>query len=296
MIQAYRLIHAKAARSKIRVPLVWSRHLGLKPQDTFLASYPRSGSTWLRFILFQILTGEDPGFQQIDQCIPEIQSHRGVPPLLPGGGRLIKTHEQYRKDYTKAVFLVRDLRDVLVSCYVRSVEAGLAQLVSKGDFDSFLLSFLKGRALQQGSWQEHSRSWLESPLAKNGNLMVVRYEDLRRDSEPVIRRLLNFLGVTPDVRIIRKAIENNSLQQMRAKEDIAIRAEVQCALLECHKSPGGEDGRFIRKGSVGGWRSKLTDAQVRLINQYAGDMLATLGYEPGLVEQRSQAAISALSI
>jgi len=303
MMHTYRLIHAKAARSKIRVPRVWSWHLGLKPQDIFLASYPRSGSTWLRFMLFQILTGEDPGFQRIDQCIPEIQSHRGVPPLLPGGGRLIKTHEQYRKDYTKAVFLVRDLRDVLVSCYVRSVEAGLAQLVSKGDSDSFLLSFLKGRALQQGSWQEHSRSWLESPLAKNGNLMVVRYEDLRRspeqvrNPEQVIGQLLNFLGFTPDVRIIRKAIENNSLQQMRAKEDIAIRAEVQCALLECHKSPGGEDGRFIRKGSVGGWRSKLTNAQVKLIEQYAGDMLATLGYVHGPVEeQQSELTISALNV
>jgi len=296
MIHTYRLIHAKAARSRLRVPRVWSWHLGLKPQDIFLASYPRSGSTWLRFILFQTLTGEDPGFKRIDQGIPEIQLHRGVPPLLPGGGRLIKTHEQYRREYTKAVFLVRDIRDVLVSCYVRSVEAGLAQLVSKGDFDSFLLSFLRGRALQQGSWQQHSRSWLESPLAKNGNLMVVRYESLRRDSEQVIGQLLKFLGVTPDSRIIRKAIENNSLQQMRAKEDNAIKAGEQSALLGCHQSPGGEEGRFIRKGSVGGWRSELTDANVRLIEQYAGDVLATLGYESGLLEEQRSESTSALSI
>jgi sulfotransferase family protein len=296
MIQTYRLIHAKAARSRLRVPRVWSWHLGLKPQDMFLASYPRSGSTWLRFMLFQTLTGEDPGFKRIDQGIPEIQLHRGVAPLLPGGGRLIKTHEQYRREYTKAVFLVRDIRDVLVSCYVRSVEAGLAQLVSKGDFDSFLLSFLRGRALQQGSWQQHSRSWLESPLAKNGNLMVVRYEDLRRDSEQVIGQLLKFLGVTPDSRIIRKAIENNSLQQMRAKEDNAIKAGEQSALLGCHQSPGGEEGRFIRKGSIGGWRSELTDANVRLIGQYTGDVLATLGYEPGLVEEQRSESTSALSI
>jgi hypothetical protein len=297
MIQTYRLVHAKAARSKIRIPRVWSWHLGLKPQDIFQASYPRSGSTWLRFILFQILTGEDPGFQRIDQCIPEIDAHRGVPPILPGGGRLIKTHEKYRKDYTKAVFLVRDPRDVLLSGYARAVGVGLAQLVSKGDFDSFLLSFLKGRALQQGSWQEHTRSWLESPLAKNGNLMVVRYEDLRRNSEQVIGQLLHFLGVTPDFRIIRKAIENNSLQQMRAKEDNAKRVGEHSVLLACHKNSEGEDGRFVRKGSVGGWRSELTDAQVRIIDQYAGDMLATLGYDRGLVEeQRSQSGISALSI
>jgi hypothetical protein len=247
-------------------------------------------------MLFQILRGEEAGFGKIDKCIPEIDAHRGVPPILPGGGRLIKTHEQYRREYTKAVFLVRDVRDVLVSCYVRAVEAGLAPLVSKGDFDSFLLSFIKGRALQQGSWQQHTRSWLESPLAKNGNLMVLRYEDLRRNSEQVIGQLLSFLGVTPDVRIIQKAVENNSLQQMRAKEDSARRTGEQSALLGCHNSTG-EEGRFVRKGAVGGWRGKLTDAQVKIIDQYAGDVLATLRYEPGFVEvPRSQATVSAVSI
>jgi hypothetical protein len=126
--------------------------------------------------------------------------------------------------------------------------------------------------------------------------MVVRYEDLRRDSEQVIGQLLKFLGVTPDSRIIRKAIKNNSLQQMRAKEDDAIKAGEQSALLGCHQSPGGEEGRFIRKGSVGGWRSELTDDNVRLIGQYAGDVLATLEYESGLVEEQRSVSTSALSI
>lgn len=296
MIQTYRLLHAKAARSKIRVPRVWSWHLGLKPQDIFQASYPRSGSTWLRFMLFEVLRGEEAGFGNIDKCIPEIDAHRGVRPILPGGGRLIKTHEQYRKDYTRAVFLVRDLRDVVLSNYARAVGVGLAPLVSKGDLDSFLLSFLKGTALQQGSWQEHTRSWLESPLAKNGNLMVVRYEDLRKTPEQVIGQLLEFLGVTPDFQVIRKAIEDNSLQQMRAKEDRAAKAGEHSPLLASHKN-NGEDGRFVRKGAVGGWRSKLTDAQIKIIEQYAGDVLRNLGYEPGTEgEGRSQSTVPALSI
>lgn len=285
MLQTYRRIRAKAARSRIRVPRVWSWHLGLRPRDAFLASYPRSGSTWLRFILFEILTNEEPGFQNIEKRLPEIETHRGVPPILPGGGRLIKTHEKYRKEYKKAVYLIRDFRDVALSNYVRSVESGLAPFVSNGDFDSFLSSLLEGRALAMGSWQEHSRSWLESPLAKNGNLMVVRYEDLRQNSEQIVAQLLQFLGVTPDVRIIRKAIENNSLLQMRAKEDSAMKAGVHSPLLECHKS-ADEDRRFVRKGAVGGWRSKLTVAQVKMIQQCAGDALAAAGYEPGLMEDQ----------
>jgi hypothetical protein len=176
------------------------------------------------------------------------------------------------------------------------VELGLAPLVSKGDFDSFMMAMLEGTALQMGSWQEHTRTWLDSPLAKNGNLMVVRYEDLRQKPEQSLGQLLEFLGVSTDLRVIRKAVEDNSLQQMRAKEDKARRAGEQTALLEAKKSIG-EEGRFVRKGAVGGWRAKLTDAQIKIIDQYAGDVLATLGYETGPVEERRhESTISTLSI
>jgi hypothetical protein len=298
MMQTYHLLHAKAARSKLRVPLIWYRHLGLKPQDIFQASFPRSGSTWLRFMLFQILTGAEPGFHSIDTTIPEIEHHRSVPALLPDGGRLIKTHEQYRDDYTRAVFLVRDCRDVLLSNFARATQEGLAQLVSKGDLDSFLDAFVKGSVLQQGSWQEHTRSWLDSPLAKNGNLLVVRYEDLRKEPEQVIGQLLQFLGITPNFPAIRKAIHDNSLQQMREKEDRARKAGETGNLLSSHKNVG-EEGRFVRKGSVGGWRAKLNETQLKIVDHYAGDILARLGYESGssfLEEQRSEPAASAVSV
>lgn len=295
-MRTYRLIRAKAARSTIRVPLAWSWHVGLKPQDVFLASYPRSGSTWLRFMLYQILTGEDPRFQSIDRTIPEIDAHRGAPSLLLNGGRLVKTHEQYRNEYTKAVFLVRDLRDVFLSCYARSVEVGLAELVSDGDFDSFLLSFLQGRALQQGSWQQHSRSWLDSPLAHNGNLLVIRYEDLRHNSEQVITELLRFIGLTADPQVIRHAIDNNSLKQMRAKEDKAKSTGEKSVLLASHRTTS-EDGRFVRSGSIAGWRSKMNELQLKIVDDYAGGVMTRLGYELGVSdEQLARPEASALTL
>jgi len=296
MIQTYRLIHAKAARSPIRIPLVWSWHIGLKPQDIFLASYPRSGSTWLRFMLFEILCGEEPGFRKIENRLPEIQWHRGAPPILPTGGRLIKTHEQYRKDYKRAVLLVRDVRDVFLSAYAMSVEFGLHKLVSKGDFDSFMEAFINGKALQMGTWQAHTRSWLESPLANEGNLLVVRYEELRKNPEAKLAELLRFVGITPNMQVIHKAVEDNSLQRMRAKEDKERKAGEQSILLSQNKNVG-EETRFVRKGKVGGWGEKLTPAQIEFIDRYAGDVLATLGYKRGTVEeQASQKEVPVLSI
>jgi hypothetical protein len=296
MMHTYRLIHARAARSKIRVPLVWYWHLGVKPQDVFLASYPRSGSTWLRFMLFEILCGEDPGFRRIEHRLPEIQWHRGAPPILPGGGRLIKTHEQYRKDYKRAVLLVRDVRDVFLSAYAMSVEFGLAELVSKGDFDSFMEAFINGKALQMGTWQAHTRSWLGSPLAKDGNLLIVKYEELRKNPESKLAELLRFVGITPNMQVIHKAVEDNSLQRMRAKEDSERKAGEKSILLSPNKNVG-EETRFVRKGSVGGWRDKLTDAQLEFIDRYAGDVLMTLGYERRPVKlQQTQPEVATLSI
>jgi hypothetical protein len=285
MMQTYRRVRAKAARSKIRVPMVWSWHLGLKSQDAFLASFPRSGSTWLRFMLYEVLSGEDAGFRKIEDRLPEIQRHRGSQPILPGGGRLIKTHENYRSDYKRAVLLVRDVRDVFLSNYAGYEALGLAPIVSKGDIDSFLSSFLQGKSHHTGSWQQHTQSWLESPLANNGNLMVIRYEDLRKNPEEGVGQLLEFVGLKADALAIRRAIENNTLQQMRAKEDKAKKAGETSILLGRRTEAFDETSRFVRKGAVGGWRSKLTDAQVKVFEQYAGDTLATLGYEPGLVRE-----------
>ena len=55
---------------------------------------------------------------------------------------------------------------------------------------------------------------------------------------------------------------------MRAKEDRAKTLP---------KSPG-EQGRWIGKGAIDGWRKKLTEQQLRVVNEYAGDMLARLEY------------------
>ena len=271
LTQTFRRIRAKAARSSIRVPYVWSWHLGLKPQDVFLASYPRSGSTWLRFMLFEIMCGEDPGFRKIESRLPEIQWHRGVPAIFPNGGRLIKTHEKYRKEYTRAVFLIRDARDVLLSAYAGFDSIGLTRLVSKGDLDSFLTSFLEGKALQMGSWQEHSRSWLESPLAKNGNLMVIRYEDLRKNPEPMLGELLEFVGLKPNFQVIRKAIEDNTLQRMRAKED---RAKSRRAVDPAGQAQEHRGRKSLRPHRIRRWVARqATPDQVKLVEQYAGETL-----------------------
>jgi Sulfotransferase domain len=264
-----RTLRRKASRTGVRVPVVWERHRGLGPKDAFIASYPRSGSTWLRFLLLELLTHNSAAFDSVNQMIPDVGRHHRCPGLLPNGGRLIKTHEVYRPAYRKAVYLVRDVRDVVISEFEYE---NANQRISE-DFEAFQVLFLKGRVNGYGSWQCHVAAWLDSPLKAAGNLLVLKYEDLRSQTEDAVARVVDFLGVRARSDAIRKAIANNDVQRMRAKED----RSPQIAGLSPAKS-NGDASRFIRNGAIGGWRSKLSEQQVSRIEQQTAEAMLRIGY------------------
>jgi hypothetical protein len=268
MNAALRQIRFRAGRTRLRELVLWHRHRGLRPNDVFIGSFPRSGTYWLRFQLFEILTGHAAEFGLIKQSLPWIGNQDQALPVLPEGGRLINTHERYRPEYKKAIYLVRDVRDVVLSIYAREKEVGLFGYPALNDFDSYLVSFSKGQTTPFGSWQNHVTSWLESPLATNSNLLVIRYEDMRRNPEEALTKVVKFLGISADLETIRKVTEGNSVEKMRAREDCSHRVQ----------KGSSEDGRFVRWGKIGGWRSGLSEMQLEIVQESAGQALALMGY------------------
>jgi hypothetical protein len=249
------------SKTALRVPLAWIRHTGLRPADVFLASYPRCGRTWSRFVLHEILTGRESNFETVNTTLQGVYGLSHGIPVLPNGGRLVNTHESYRRDYRRAVCLVRDVRDVVLSefAYLRSLG------YYRGDFDEFIEGFVgKGRAVNGfGPWPHHVSSWLDSPIAGTSNFLLVKYEDLRGNPEEWFERIARFLGLQLTRERIQQAVANNSLNRMRKKE---------------RDQPQVPTNDFVRTGSVQGWRGKLTDPQLELIEQYAGGVLVRLGY------------------
>jgi Sulfotransferase domain len=274
----------QASRTRLRLPSAWWQHRGLNHHDVFFASFERSGNTWLRFVLMEVLTPQSAGFLNVNHILPEIGTHRGVKPLLANGGRFIKTHEQYRPKYKRAIYLMRDLRDVMLSNWARDREMGFAPYFDQGrGMDGYIESFLKGKVTRFGSWQAHVNSWLGCPLAHSQNLLVVRYEDLRRDTTAGIFKILDFLGIESDSSRVRRAIDNNSLSRMRHKEEAVKKSGVALGrgtLLRKH-NVDREDARFVRGGSVGGWRDRLTPGQIAMVTSYAAETLARAGYPTG---------------
>jgi hypothetical protein len=262
----YRSFRARAARAGLHRPVGWLRNFGLHSSDVMLASYGRSGSTMLRFILAEILGGVPSTFENIQRIVPEVGLQLHTYPTLPANGRLIKTHEPYCREYKRAIFIVRDIRDVLLSGYQREKAVGSHSM----ELDDYIRPFMEGKMAHWGAWQLHARSWIQSPLADSGDLLLVRYEDMRKNPERTVQRSLEFLGRVADASAIEAAIRNNSLQQMRDKETRSKRMA---------KIEG--DGRQINSGLVERWRTTLTARQLEIVDQYAGDMLAYFGYPTG---------------
>jgi hypothetical protein len=250
----------------LRAPVVRLRHRGLTPNDALLASYPRSGTTWLRFLLFETLTREPSAFGRVRTAVPSLGAQRGARPVLAGGGRLVQTHEPYCDADRRVVYVVRDARSVLVSEYKWQRFAGFYA----GSFERFFLEFLDGRTNPWGSWAGHVAYWRNSPAARNGHLQLVRYEDLRRDTHAVFSGVLDFLGVERDPDEVARAIAANSLEGMRAKEDESRRRR---------GSTQRGDMRFINTGSVKGWQDALTAEQLETLERRLGETMRSLGYD-----------------
>jgi hypothetical protein len=258
---AYRKLRRKLSRTALRAPLIWLRHHGFRPADIFLGSYPRSGTTWTRFVLLEILTGHEGGFDEVNGILHGVGNHPTGAAVLPGGGRLLATHEQYRKPYHKALYLVRDVRDVILSEFAYTTDLEFFD----GDLDAFIRQFLCKKVNPFGPWQKHVGSWLDSPIANTPNLLIVHYKDLRKNPLEGFTRIADFLGIERDPSLIQRAIEHNSLARMKEKERVAPqRASVK--------------GRFVRSGEVQGWRAKLSAEQVEFIAKHAGSILQRLGY------------------
>lgn len=269
-----RRVRHRLSRSVLREAVAWRRHRGLDPADVFLASYPRSGNTWIRSLLYELVTGSTPSFGAIDledSPVGHLGDHGAMPRLLPGGGRLIKTHEAYRPVYRKALYLVRDPRDVVLSEYRFQRWSD----VFEGGLDGFVEAFNTGRTNGYGGWSNHVTSWLDSGLADAGKLHVVRYDRLRAEPLETMVEVADFLSLEVDPPTIEAAIENNSIKRMRAREDRERDDHFK------DRNPGF---RFVNKGAVGGFKKELESAQIARIEASAGPVMKRLGYAVGHVD------------
>ena len=278
------------------------------PGLVWLASYPKSGNTWLRALLANVMSGRlepepindlhagvdisssRPLFEQrtlVDASLLTLAEIEGLRPLVYGEAESYskmvwhKTHEAYTRladgrallggKARAAVYLVRDPRDQVISWAHHtglSVDRAVAYSLSA---ETRLADGRYTQLIQRlGDWSGHVRSWLEQA---DMPVHLMRYEDLHADTAATFSRALDFLGVRYTAAMVERAVRHSDFAELRRQE-------------EAH----GFDERlhpeqaFFRKGRVGDWRQELSLEQISLIESHHCAMMQRLGYALGSSE------------
>ncbi len=206
----------------------------------WLASYPRSGNTFLRTILWHcfelrsssIYPNDLGGRKDLEEYAGHIERgpNRRVR-LLENSIPLVKTHE-YPNDENPAIYVIRDGRAASVSLWkFYNCELPLDTII-------------EGRH-RFGTWSSHVNAW--SPEERPHTLLL-RYEDMVSDLPTTLQRISVFLK--------RDVVKDSSPN----RDKIA-----------------SIDGRWVKKKSD--WRTEILGELMERFTELNGEMLKRMGYE-----------------
>jgi Sulfotransferase domain len=239
-----------------------------RPDDVVIVSYPKSGSTWLRFIMANLVKDLLPDWSKEVDFL-------GTQLLVPGisreaekGGarfnelpspRLLRSHSLHNANFPRVVYLMRDGRDVLISYYHHFRKFNGFE----GTLNDFICSDVRGV-----EWNEHVNSWIyHNPLLSN--ICVVKYEDLLSDAVRETLKIVQFVGLGYEKNRIREAVEKSKFDRMRQierKEGLG------------YVDVGRKEIKFVRKGSIGEWREVFGASEKKTVKKMYADTLIKAGY------------------
>jgi hypothetical protein len=247
------------------------RDLEVRPDDTFVVSYPKSGNTWTRFLIANLVYPDTPAnFANINDLIldPDALSKRRLA-RMPSP-RVLKSHQCFEPRFPRVIYIVRDPRDVVVSQF----HMHRKRKVIGDDYpmEKFVTRFLAGEtSLWGASWSENAGSWLAARYGHPGFLLL-RYEDMVSHTERELAKLATFLKIDPKPERIAQAVARSSADQMRQLEKTS-------AHLWSTTKQSRQDVPFVRSAKSGDWRSSLSAASVAEIEAALGPLMRWLGYE-----------------
>jgi hypothetical protein len=234
--------------------------------DGFIASFPKSGRTWVRFILANYLNevfglGVDVDLKTLFQIIPNDRLDRERGRLAyrfarhPQMPLLVASHLPFRPQLfrdRKVLFMVREPKDVLVSWYFHKTRHG-------GGYDGCLKTFLRDPTVGLEAWIGYTNSWARH-LAGRPHLLL-SYEALRAAPEAVIRLAVRFFDLPLDDGAIARAVAASSFERMQALERArGIAGQVGGA------RRAEPEALRVRRGRIGGHLEHLEPEDAQLIN------------------------------
>ncbi len=227
--------------------------MGIKKEDVFLVSFPKSGNTWVKFILLNVLfeAGElnkDISFKSLDETIPEISRDNLLKnwnyKVLP---RFIKSHIVYNKLFFKnnrSLLIIRDPRDVMVSYFHYALN-------TQGfNFNKNFQAFIRHKRFGLEACMLHQVSW------QNRASAIVKYEDLKKKGDEILLQAMYKLNIHLEKNLLHKAFENASFANMKKLDQSSKK----------YKNIHNEGYRFMRKGDERQWHEYFNENDLTYYN------------------------------
>ncbi|XP_042912558.2 sulfotransferase ssu-1-like [Parasteatoda tepidariorum] len=272
-----------------------------RPDDLFLVTYPKCGTTWTGQILILILQKGEPlkNASDLHAKAPflEMSGVDFVEKMMRPGP--IKTHlpfhlTPFSKD-AKYIYVTRNPKDCCVSFYHHMRNSPGFKF--NGTFDEFFELFISGK-IDFGDYFDNLLSWY--PHRNDPNVLFVTYEELQEDIDAAILKMASFIDdeeyaepIRKDPKILENIKKYSSLKEMKefmtrsfvevaemSKEelqkshlpDIMKHALVQQkdklrASLEGKKEEGPSMAQFVRKGIIGDWKNYFSEDQSRRLDE-----------------------------
>lgn len=266
------------------------------PDIIWLASYPKSGNTWLRFLLASYFFGPPASSIEVGERIPDIHKIREIPPfaghdlglgIATPGRRVVfsKTHlaaatgHPYWSQTAAAIVIVRHPADVLLSNlnFLRLEGGPHSQQVTDERYARiFVQSGGDPRWYNSGfgTLDMHLASW---QCASSFPRLAVRYEDLKVETTRTLRRVIEFLrpaGGVDEVKL-SAAVEASSLERMR-KLEMEEKKAGKRTIFEGTTDKAKQGETFVREGRSAQTLSHLgMDLDIACEQRFANYMAIT---------------------
>ena len=264
----------------------------------WLASYPKSGNTWVRTLLHTLEAGSELDLNRLDfgrasetmdQCLGAPLSDttdREALTLLrlswamatPTHGDFIrrKTHQawlasvddhsdRWQPQGARAIYLLRDPRAVAVS-WAHHLGCSHSQAVDvMADAQDQMKPFhLAHEGYRTSTWSAHVTSWTrlcELPV------LTIRYEDLLTEPVAELTAMADFLQIPHTPERIEQAVDACTFTMLAARE-----------ITEGFTEAASHGRVFFRRGEAEAWREELDPALVHRIEGDHHDVMREFGY------------------
>ncbi|CAN8003955.1 unnamed protein product [Ixodes hexagonus] len=262
-----------------------------RPEEIFIVTYPKCGTTWTQYIVYCILNDGLPpkDFTEFMLRTPflEFMGAEAADKMIRPGA--IKTHLPFGKqpysEQAKYIYVARNPYDCCVSFYYHAKSSPIYGL-GDASFEQFFEMFVSGK-VGFGDYFDHLLSWYGH--RDDSNVLFFTYENLKKDTRGWVLKIADFLGeeygakLREDESLLDKVLESTSVENMKKaiNEDmktaipilLSLPPEKQLKSMEVFRKFFGEketfalQGEFIRKGVIGDYKNHFSVEQIRRMKE-----------------------------